>query len=399
MNIVERVKNICVTPRTEWAVIAGETTPAASLVTEYVVPLAAISAAAGLVGGSLVGQSLPFVGTFRMPLATSLGIAVFAFVMSIVGVFVLSLVINALAPTFGAEKNSAQAFKVAVYSYTPAWIAGVFQILPALVVLALLGALYGFYLLYLGLPLLMKCPEDKAPAYTGAVVVCAIVMTLIITAAGNRFVGTGRLSAGAPAASEVDGLQALAEKLEESSRDIATGGGQGAQGAAAAIEGLGALARGAGGVDSVDVEQLTPLLPETFAGLPKTGGNAERNGLAGVTISKAEATYGDGAEKDVTLEIVDSGGTSGLVGLAGRLGIESQREDADGFERTRKVGDRLIQEKTSKSDGTSEVSITLGGRFVVTATGRGVDLKDINAAVARLDLGRLESMKGAGAPR
>lgn len=408
MNIVERVKNICVTPRTEWPVIASEPTPSASLITGYVLPLAAIGAAAGFIGGSVVGQSLPFIGTFRVPVATGLGIAVYAVVVAIVGVFVLSLVIDALAPTFGGERNREQALKVAVYSYTPAWIAAVFQIVPTLLILALVGALYGFYLLYLGLPRLMKSPEEKTIPYTVVVVVCAIVVTIVLMAIGNTLVGTaalgtGLLSRAIGQRTPASDLQALATQLEQSTEQIgaAAASGDAAAQIAAATEGLNAVLGGAAAasVAPVDIAQLTPLLPDTFAGLTKTGSNSERGGLAGIMMSKAEATYGDGADREVTLEIMDSGGASGLVSLTGRFGVESQREDEDGFERSRREGTRLIQEKTSKSDGTSELSITLADRFVVTATGRGVDLNALTAAVSALDLARLESMKGATGAR
>src|SRR5580698_5835575 len=120
MAIVDRVKNICLTPNTEWSIIADEPTTTGDLITGYVVPLAAIGAVAGFVGGTIIGRSLPFIGTYRMPLATGLGLAVLTFVMAIVGVFIISLIINALAPSFGAEKNSIRALKVTVYSYTPA---------------------------------------------------------------------------------------------------------------------------------------------------------------------------------------------------------------------------------------------------------------------------------------
>src|SRR5689334_11277861 len=148
MNVVDRVKNICLTPNTEWPVIDAEPASASSLITGYVVPLAAIGAVAGFVGGSIIGRSLPFIGTYRVPLVSGLGFAVFTFVMAIVGVFILSMVINALAPTFGGQKDSTLALKVAVYSYTPAWVAGVFNLLPLLGILALVGAVYGMYLLY-----------------------------------------------------------------------------------------------------------------------------------------------------------------------------------------------------------------------------------------------------------
>src|SRR5205823_4764202 len=101
-----------------------------------------------------------------------------------------------LAPTFGAEKNSARAMKVAVYSFTPAWVAGVLQIIPALGVLAILGALYGLYLLYLGLPALMKAPQEKAAGYTIVTVIAAVVVMVVVTSVGALVVGAGALGAG-----------------------------------------------------------------------------------------------------------------------------------------------------------------------------------------------------------
>ena len=120
MDLIGRAKKICLNPLTEWSVIAEESTPAAGLITQYVMPLAAVAAVAGFIGGSLIGQTVPFVGTIRMPLTTGLGLAVFSIVTAVIGVVVIALIIDALAPTFGAQKNSAQAFKVAAYSFTPA---------------------------------------------------------------------------------------------------------------------------------------------------------------------------------------------------------------------------------------------------------------------------------------
>jgi hypothetical protein len=132
MDIIQRAKNICLTPLTEWPVIAVEPATTGGLVMGYAAPLAAIGSVAGFVGGVVIGRSLPFIGYYRVPLFAGLTAAIFTFCMALIGVFILSLVINALAPQFGGEKNSTQALKVAVYSYTPAWIAGVLQILPVL---------------------------------------------------------------------------------------------------------------------------------------------------------------------------------------------------------------------------------------------------------------------------
>lgn len=106
MYIVDRVKNTCLTPTTEWPVIATEPATAGSLITGYVVPLAAIGVLSGFVGGSVIGRTLPVIGTYPTSLATGLGFACFTFVMAIIGALVLSLIISALARSFGGQKDS-----------------------------------------------------------------------------------------------------------------------------------------------------------------------------------------------------------------------------------------------------------------------------------------------------
>ena len=409
MSIVERVKNICLTPKVEWPVIAAETTSPGTLVSGYVAPLAAISAFAGFIGGSLIGRSLPYVGTYRVPFISGLIVALFVFCMAIVGVFVLSLIINALAPTFGGQQSSTQALKLAVYSYTPAWIAGVLQIVPLLGVFAIFGALYGLYLLYLGLPRLMKCPEDKAVAYTAVVVVCAIILSVVITTIAGTIgmIGAGRIGgvATGPGSdvqfdrnSAMGKLQELGSKLEESNKRMEAAQKSGDQNAqvAAAFEGLGALLGGGKRVDPVAIDQLKTFVPESFAGLPMTASSAEKTGIAGLMVSKAEARYGDGAGKSVTLDISDTGGVSGLMGLASWAGVEGEKEDASGSEKTQKVGGRLVHERTSKTGGTNEFGMVLGDRFLVTAKGNGIGVNELKAAVSGLDLAKLESMKDVG---
>ena len=132
-----------------------------------------------------------------MPIVTGAVVAVVSFVMAIVGVLVLSLVINALAPNFGARRTARTALKVAVSSTPCSWVASALQILPSLGTLAILAGLYGFYLMYLGLPRLMKCPEDKAAGYTVVVVISAIVITVVIGAVGGIAGSIGLVGAGA----------------------------------------------------------------------------------------------------------------------------------------------------------------------------------------------------------
>lgn len=190
MNLVERVKNILLQPKTEWQTIDAETTPVGDLYKNYIAPLAAIGPAASIIGMSVIGITMPFVGTFRVPITSSIAQAVTSYILTLVGVFIIALIIDALAPSFGGEKNQAQALKVATYASTPSWVAGIVMILPMLGVIALLAGLYGLYLLYLGLPLLMKAPQEKAIGYTAVVVVVAIVVMMVIGGISSLFMPT-----------------------------------------------------------------------------------------------------------------------------------------------------------------------------------------------------------------
>jgi hypothetical protein len=185
MNLVERVKRILLSPQTEWLVIDTEQTTTAELYTTYIARLAAIGPVAQLIGYSLVGVSL-FGTTYRVPIGSAITTAVVTYVLSLAGIYLLALIIDALAPTFNGKRNQIQALKVAAYSSTASWVAGIFALIPFLWILTLLG-LYSAYLLYLGLPVLMKTPRDRALPYTGVVIIAAIVVFVIVGIIANRF--------------------------------------------------------------------------------------------------------------------------------------------------------------------------------------------------------------------
>lgn len=180
MNLVDRAKNILLQPRTEWAVIAAEPHTVQELYTSYVMVLAAIPAVASFIGWSLVGVGV-LGTTYRVPITAGVVHLVLSYVLNLAWVYVLALIIDALAPNFGGEKNFGQAIKVSAFASTAAWLAGIFAIIPMLSILSLAG-LYSLYLLYLGLPLLMKAPDDKSIPYVVVVVIAAIVLAVVAAA-------------------------------------------------------------------------------------------------------------------------------------------------------------------------------------------------------------------------
>jgi len=165
VNLVERVKNILLQPKSEWPKIAGESATPQSLYLGYVAILAAIGPLAILIrsgGMAIVAATVQYM-------------------IALVVTFLLALLVDALATTFGGEKNFVQSLKLTAYSYTAAWLAGIFLIVPVLGgILGLLAAIYAWYTFYLGVPVLKKCPQDKAVGYTIVVVICGILLGVVL---------------------------------------------------------------------------------------------------------------------------------------------------------------------------------------------------------------------------
>jgi hypothetical protein len=186
MNLVDRVKRILLSPRTEWEVIDAEPATLAELYTRYIMPLAAIGPLAQLIGYSVFGINVPFIGTYRVPIGTAITQALVTYILTLAGTYVLALIIDALAPTFNGQRSQIQSLKLAAYSLTASWVAGIFSLIPGLRILTLLG-IYSLYLLYLGLPVLMKTPREKAASYTAVVILAAIVLSIVIGAVASVF--------------------------------------------------------------------------------------------------------------------------------------------------------------------------------------------------------------------
>jgi hypothetical protein len=167
MELLDRIKAILLTPRIEWRLIAQEKGEASALFIRYVAILALIPALARFIGTSLIGGYAPILSSLLGALVTYLS----AFAV----VYALALIINALAPTFGAQKNFAAALKLAVYSLTPAWLAGIFLLVPGLSFLVILG-LQGVYLLWVGLPILLQVPAEKTLPYAAVLAGCALIV-------------------------------------------------------------------------------------------------------------------------------------------------------------------------------------------------------------------------------
>ena len=175
MNLIERVKNILLTPKTEWDVINGETATPQSLLMSFVLPMAVVAAVGSLLKGLLFGGLLGmkfFIFT-----------AAIAFVASVIGYYITVIIVDMLAPSFSSEKDMGKSAQLVAYSGTPSYVGGLLSFIPVIGWLIALAAwAYGVYLMYLGIGPLKKTPEDKKVVYMIVAFVIMIALYFIIVA-------------------------------------------------------------------------------------------------------------------------------------------------------------------------------------------------------------------------
>lgn len=180
--MIERIKNILISPKSEWEKIKSEPAGIGQVMIGYAVPLALIPAIFGLLGRALIGINLGILGSFRIPIVYAFAWAIVYYVLSLVLIYVFALIINALAPSFGSKPDMIKAFKLVVYSMTPAWIVSVLNIFPLLGILVFLAGLYGLYILYVGFEPMMETPKEKVVVYFIVAIVIYIVAWFIVGA-------------------------------------------------------------------------------------------------------------------------------------------------------------------------------------------------------------------------
>ena len=180
IDLVDRAKNMILQPKQEWELIDREEYEVKDIFTNYVMILVAIPAVAGFLGYAIVPLG-GYLSKYGIPIPAGIAHMVLDYLFGLGSVYVLALIIDGFAPTFGGEKNFLQAMKLAAFSSTAAWLAGIFFILPALHILYLL-AIYSLYLLYLGLPLLMNVHEDNHTPYFATIAVLSLVMHVVLRA-------------------------------------------------------------------------------------------------------------------------------------------------------------------------------------------------------------------------
>lgn len=188
MKNIWRAAAILIDPAAAWPRVAKEPADWLDLMTRYVTLVALIPALSGFIGACIIGVIVPGTGVVRASLFDGIFGATFFYLENFALVLALGLLIHLAAPLFGGRKGFTAALTLAVYSYTPVWLAGIFLLLPGLRFLMLLGC-YGAYLLLVGLPPMTHTPPSQSRGFAALIVVAALVLTLFAGWAQHRVFG------------------------------------------------------------------------------------------------------------------------------------------------------------------------------------------------------------------
>lgn len=377
-GLADRVKRLLLTPRQEWPAIDAEPMTVAGIFRGWVLLLAAIGPVAGLIGGQLFGHGM-FGITFRPGFGTALTTAISTYVLSVAGTFGVALIFNWLSPRFGGISSLVSAVKLAAFSFTAAWLAGIFQLAPGLGWLAILG-LYSFYLLYVGGPVLMRVPAEKAMSYTVVTVIASIMMFLLVGAiasrmgspfgpgASDRGTVTGTVNIPGVGAVDLAKMEAAGKQMEMAAKQME-----------------------AGTAVAVAPEMLQTLLPETLGSWTRTGISSSGASAGGFGGSRAEARYRRD-NQSFRLEVTDIAAAGALASMAEAMNIQSSRQTDTGYEKTGMVNGRLTTEKWDNGRNSGKFSVMVANRFMIEASGEAPDIDVLKQAVHAIHFDRLEKM-------
>jgi hypothetical protein len=395
-GLIDRVKSILTKPAATWDVIEAEPSSVQSIYMGYVVPLAAIGPICAAIGSVVIGSS--FLGiTSHASLIAAIVIAVVTYVMSLIMLYVVAFIIDALAPSFDGQKNMLAAFKLAAYASTSGWVAAILAIFPPVALLAaLVGGLYGIYLMYVGLPKLMKSPPQKTIVYMIVIAVVAWVASWVVGLVTLSVGGLGLLGAGAINPMAHLGAAAVPGSEGKLSGTVAIPGvgsmdvGK-MQQATAQMEAQASAMQNGQTVKTADPQALLALMPENFMGAARSDPETNSGAAGGMAASGAEATYAVNGGT-IHLKVSDIGSVGGLAGMAAAMNVNHTQTTATGYEKVSTDGGKMVSEKYDNQDKSGDYTVVYGSRISVEAEGSNVDMGTLKTLVGQIDAGRAQAL-------
>ncbi|WPB57530.1 Yip1 family protein [Xylophilus sp. GOD-11R] len=404
MSLFARVKNLLLQPRAEWRRIDEEPAGIGRTMVRALLPLAAVPAVCSALGLCLVGIRGGGI-TVRLPWTVGALQALSLYLLAVIGLSVVAIVTAMVAPTFGGRAEATRSFKLVVHGAAAALAGGFFLLVPPLAPLALLAALYSAYLVFTGIPIVMRCAPKRSVPYTAVVVLAGAVVGVLGNSAMTHFLFAGL--GGAEVAMHTPGgllrldatsLATASQQMADAAQRMASASDQ--QDAALQKQQGVQTGKVAPAVDSdkgvVPAAALKAALPETLGPFGRRSIEMQGGRVGDREASNARADYASGDQR-LRVELTDLGHMRRLMADTGAV-VQGERENAVESERTWQEGGRILHENYRKDGSFAQFTTTLRNGVVAELTGQRMTLDDVKAASSQLDLNLLENLRRSTTP-
>lgn len=194
-GLVSRALGVLLAPGRAWDRVAEAPAPAGSVMRGFVAPLAAIPAICSVAGALLFGFNIANVGLRMTPSGLILG-ALAGYAATLAAVWALAAFVDLVAPVFGGRRGRDEAMTLVALSATASWLGGLAEVYPSLgLPVGVLAGLWSLYVLFVGLPTMIRIPdEQRLPAFA------AVLVAILLLGAARGMIVSRATELGGPLA-------------------------------------------------------------------------------------------------------------------------------------------------------------------------------------------------------
>ncbi len=176
--ILKHVLGILTQPEKEWANIRDEKCTVGSCYLNHVILLAAIPPICAYIGATHIGWKFGAGATVKLTADSGLMLGISFYAALLIAIFIMGKAIHWMGQTFDAKAPLEKCVVVAAYTATPLFISGLIALYPVLwldMLVGLAALSYTVYLLYMGLPIVMKISKEQGFLFASGILTVGLV--------------------------------------------------------------------------------------------------------------------------------------------------------------------------------------------------------------------------------
>ncbi len=183
MSVLFNPLNFFFRPAAQWANLANSPLEHYRIHAVYPLLLAVVPAVAWYRGITEVGWRVAGGDAIRVTPESALPIVVLFYLAMVISVAVIGYMTHWMSQTYGAQTSIAKGVSVTGFFATPLFLAGVVGLWPVLwlnMTVGIIAISWSVYLLYTGIPAVMKLPSDRGFLYASAIAGVGLVIFICI---------------------------------------------------------------------------------------------------------------------------------------------------------------------------------------------------------------------------